>query len=81
MANKHASLDALFTDIADAIREKTGDADSIAAVEFPKMIRERLEMATPPPAYLTFSSPNSITLKVNDGKKNRHGNLKHSTDN
>ena len=43
MANKHASLDALFTDIADAIREKTGDTGTIPAVEFPNMIRERLQ--------------------------------------
>ena len=55
MANKHASLDALFIDIADAIREKTGDKGIIPAVEFPNLIRDRLEAA--PPAYLTFSSP------------------------
>ena len=45
MANKHASLDALFTDIADAIREKIGDEGIIPAVEFPNLIRDRLEVA------------------------------------
>ena len=44
MANKHASLNALFTDIADAIREKTGDSDTIVAAQIPSVIRERLEV-------------------------------------
>ena len=44
MANKHATLAALFTDIADAIREKTGDTASIVADNFPDVIRERLQM-------------------------------------
>ena len=44
MANKHATLAALFTDIADAIREKTGDTASIVADDFPDVIRERLQM-------------------------------------
>lgn len=78
MANKHASLDALFTDIADAIRELTGDEGTIPAVEFPKMIRERLQVIPPPP-YLTFSSPNSFTLKVNDTTKHWDGTLEYST--
>ena len=43
MASKHESLDALFTDIADAIREKTGDTETIPAAEFPGMIREKFE--------------------------------------
>ena len=38
MANKHASLSALFTDIANAIREKTGDTASIVADQFPEKI-------------------------------------------
>ena len=67
MAETYSTLAALFTDIADAIREKTGEADSIIADDFPDMIRERLQAA--PPAYLTFSSPNSFTLKVNDTTK------------
>lgn len=44
MANKHASLAALFTDIAEAIREKTGDTASIVADDFPSVIRERLQV-------------------------------------
>ena len=79
MANKHASLDALFADIADAIREKTGDTATIVADDFPDVIRERLQ-ATPPPAYLTFSSPNSFTLAVNDTTKHWDGTLEYSTD-
>ena len=79
MTNKHASLDALFTDIADAIREKTGSAGTIPAVEFPNMIRNNLEVAPPPP-YLTFSSPSSFTLKVNDTAKHWDGTLEQSTE-
>ena len=79
MANKHASLDALFTDIADTIREKTGDTGTIPAAEFPNMIRERLEVIPPLP-YLTFSSPNSFTLAVGDTTKHWDGTLEYSTD-
>ena len=79
MANKHASLDALFTDIADAIREKTGDTASIIADDFPDVIRDRLQ-AAPPPPYLTFKSPNSFTLAVNDATKHWDGTLEYSTD-
>ena len=79
MANKHASLDALFADIADAIREKTGDEGIIPAVEFPNLIRDRLEVAPPPITYLTFSSPSSFTLKVNDATKHWDGTLEYST--
>ena len=77
MANKHASLDALFSDIADAIREKTGDTGTIPAVEFPNRIRDNLEVA---PLYLTFSSPSSFTLAVNDATKHWDGTLEYSTD-
>lgn len=38
MANKHENLTSLFTDIADAIREKTGGTDSIVADKFPEAI-------------------------------------------
>ena len=76
MANKHASLDALFADIADAIREKTGDTASIIADDFPDVIRDRLR-AKP---YLTFSSPNSFTLRVSNASKNWDGTLEYSTD-
>ena len=79
MANKHASLDALFTDIADAIREKTGDTGTIPAIEFPNMIRNNLEF-DPPIPYLTFSAPSSFTLGVNNANKNWDGTLEYSTD-
>lgn len=38
MANKHETLISLFTDIADAIREKTGDTENIIADNFPDEI-------------------------------------------
>ena len=79
MANKHASLDALFTDIADAIREKTGDTASIVADDFPDVIRDSLQIAPPKP-YLTFRSPSSFTLAVNDATKHWDGTLEYSTD-
>lgn len=78
MAETYATLTALFTDIADAIREKTGDTTSIVADDFPDVIRERLEVI-PPILYLTFSSPNSFTLKVNDTTKHWDGTLEYST--
>ena len=70
---------ALFTDIADAIREKTGETDSIVADDFPDAIRERLQVIPTIP-YLTFSSPSSFTLKVNDATKHWDGTLEYSTD-
>ena len=78
MAEIYSTLAALFTDIADAIREKTGETDSIVADNFPDVIRERLELI--PPAYLTFSSPNSFTLAVGDATKHWDGTLEYSTD-
>ena len=77
MANKHANLDSLFNDIADAIREKIGDESIIPAVDFPDLIRDRLQVAPKP--YLTFKSPNSFTLKVNDTTKHWNGTLEYST--
>ena len=79
MAETYSTLAALFTDIADAIREKTGETDSIVADDFPDMIRERLRVAPPKP-YLTFKSPSSFTLKVNDATKHWNGTLEYSTD-
>ena len=76
MAERYSTLAALFTDIADAIREKTGETDSIVADDFPDVIRERLQVA-PPPAYLTFSSPNSFTLAVGDATKHWDGTLEY----
>lgn len=79
MAETYSTLTALFTDIADAIREKTGDTASILADDFPDVIRERLQVALPIP-YLTFKSPSSFTLKVNDATKHWDGTLEYSTD-
>ena len=39
MANKHTTLADLFSDIASAIREKTGSSDGISADDFPDAIR------------------------------------------
>ena len=77
MANKHANLDSLFNDIADAIREKIGDESIIPAVDFPDLIRDRLQVAPTP--YLTFKSPNSFTLAVGDATKHWNGTLEYST--
>ena len=38
MANNHSTLTGLFSDIADAIREKTGGVESIVADNFPAEI-------------------------------------------
>ena len=78
MANKHASLDALFTDIADAIREKIGGTDTVVASDFPEVIRESLEKLIP--GYITFTSPSSFTLAVNDATKHWNGTLEYSND-
>ena len=79
MSEVYPTLTALFTDIADAIRETTGDTDLIIADDFPDLIRDRLEVAPPKP-YLTFKSPNSFTLAVNDTMKHWNGTLEYSTD-
>lgn len=39
MANTHTTLSSLFDDVADAIREKTGDTGTIVADTFPTAIR------------------------------------------
>ena len=39
MANKHATLVSLFSDCANAIREKDGTTESIIADDFPEHIR------------------------------------------
>ena len=76
MAETYSTLAALFTDIADAIREKTGATATIVADDFPDVIRNVLQVKT----YLTFSSPSSFTLKVNDTTKHWDGTLEYSTD-
>ena len=80
MANKHATLAALFTDIADAIREKTGDTASIVADDFPNVIRKRLDVKIYEEC-LTFSSPNSFTLKVADTTNHWNGILEYFASN
>ena len=82
MPETNPTLTALFTDIADAIREKTGDTATIIADDFPDVIRERFRVISPPAtsAYLTFSSPSGFTLKVNNASKNWDGTLEYSTD-
>ena len=76
MAETYSTLAALFTDIADAIREKTGATATIVADDFPDVIRNVLQVKT----YLTFSSPSSFTLAVNDATKHWDGTLEYSTD-
>ena len=82
MTETYPTLTALFTDIAEAIREKTGDTDSIIADDFPDVIREKWQVAPSPPPlpYLTFSSPDTFTLKVYDLAKHWDGTLEYSTD-
>ncbi len=79
MANTHASLTALFADIADAIREKTGDTGTIVADKFPGIIRDNLQLA-PRKHCLTFSSPSSFSIKTYNTSKNWDGVLEYSTD-
>ena len=57
MANTHETLTGLFTDIADAIREKTGGTESIVADNFPAAI-EGID---------TGSKTVDITLTFTDG--------------
>ena len=75
MSEVYPTLTALFTDIADAIRETTGDTDLIIADDFPDVIRDSLQVKS----YLTFKSPSSFTLKVNDTTKHWNGTLEYST--
>ena len=75
MSKVYSTLTALFTDIADAIRETTGDTYLIVADDFPDVIRDSLQVKP----YLTFKSPSSFTLKVNNTTKNWDGTLEYST--
>ena len=76
MSEVYPTLTALFTDIADAIRETTGDTDLIVADDFPDVIRDSLQVKP----YLTFKSPNSFTLAIGDATKHWDGTLEYSTD-
>ena len=76
MPKVYSTLTALFTDIADAIRETTGDTDLIIADDFPDVIRDSLQIKP----YLTFKSPSSFTLAVKDSRKHWDGTLEYSND-
>ena len=64
MSKVYSTLTALFTDIADAIREITGDTDLIIADDFPDLIRDRLKEKGPT-ASLTAKSGVSYTNGLN----------------
>ena len=78
MAETYSTLSALFTDIADAIREKTGDTASIVADDFPSVIRRSLQVKIREDC-LTFSSPSAFSIKTNNTSKNWDGTLEYST--
>ena len=65
MSKVYSTLTALFTDIADAIRETTGDTDLIIADDFPDVIRDRLEAKSLVSASLTAKSGVSYTNGLN----------------
>ena len=46
MANVHSTLTALFTNIANAIRVKTGSTAAIKADDFPTAIAEEINVLT-----------------------------------
>ena len=64
MSKVYSTLTALFIDIADAIRETTGDTDLIIADNFPDMIRDRLKEKGPT-VSLTAQSGISYTNGLN----------------
>lgn len=64
MSKVYSTLTALFTDIADAIRETTGDTYLIIADDFPDLIRDRLKEKGPT-ASLTAKSGVSYTNGLN----------------
>lgn len=66
MANNHSTLTSLFSDIADSIREKTGDATTIVADEFPTAIDEisAVEFGTPK-TFGDYAVGDSVYLNVN----------------
>ena len=65
MSETNPTLSALFTDIADAIRETTGDTDLIIADDFPDLIRDRLQAKVLVSASLTAQSGVSYTNGLN----------------
>lgn len=69
MANKHATLTSLFTDIANAIRAKTGEAGTIVADNFPSAVASIPEAA--PYTFLqliTQSTNNDMTVQLDASK-------------
>ena len=65
MSEVYPTLTALFTDIADAIRETTGDTDLIIGDDFPDVIRDRLQAKSLISASLTAQSGVSYTNGLN----------------
>lgn len=65
MSEVYPTLTALFTDIADAIRETTGDTDLIIADDFPDVIRDRLQAKSLVSASLEAQSGVSYTNGLN----------------
>ena len=68
MANKHATLTSLFTDIADSIRTKTGRTDNIIADEFPDAIDDIPEQEDLDAELTTQDSLISQIISALDGK-------------
>lgn len=67
MANTHSTLTDLFTDIADAIREKTGGTETIIADNFPEAIDSILTptdntIPTQPANIITPGTSNQIAV-------------------
>lgn len=65
MSKVYSTLTALFTDIADAIRETTGDTDLIIADDFPDVIIDRLQAKSLVSASLTAKSDVSYINGLN----------------
>jgi len=67
MANQHENLASLFTDTADAIREKTGESEAITADHFPERIRAiptgGTEAAAVPFETAEWGPPASVTVE------------------
>ena len=80
MPNVHSTLTSLFSDIADAIRAKTGESGTIVADEFPDAIAAIPSGGTLDLGYLTFTGTAAFTLKTKNAAKNWPGRLEYSTD-
>lgn len=60
MPNTHETLTSLFSDIADAIREKTGGTEEIVADTFPTAI-ESIPTGSPRVEIGTFNVPSKVS--------------------